>query len=124
MFVFNLTLSNCALSREPISEEFEKKMKKCGSMSGVRKVAKHAEASSVTIEINVVYIPSPPNAPLAFTIANEAIAYDVSTEIASSVALAEVGRNPSDWKMSPRLLLFKTRHRVRIVPFASFVCCE
>ena len=32
MYVLNLALSDCALSRESMSEEVEKKMKKCGRM--------------------------------------------------------------------------------------------
>ena len=64
MSVLNLALSNCALSRETMSEEFEKKMKKCGSMSGVRKVAGDAEASSGLIEANGDVVPSTSNAPL------------------------------------------------------------
>jgi len=72
MHILNLALYDCALSREPMSEEFEKTMKKCGSMSGVRKVAaEYAEASSVTIEPNVVATPFAPIVPLPSTIANE-----------------------------------------------------
>ena len=64
MFVLNLALSNCALSREPMSEEFEKKIKKYGSMSGVRKVAGVAEESIVAKEdVNDVAIPSSPRDP-------------------------------------------------------------
>jgi len=39
MFVLNLALSNCALAREPMDDEFEKNMKKCSSMTSVRKLA-------------------------------------------------------------------------------------
>ena len=35
----NLALSKCVLAREPMDEEFEKNMKKCGSMTSVRKLA-------------------------------------------------------------------------------------
>jgi len=38
MSVLNLALSNCALAREPMDDEFEKNMKKCNSMKSVRKL--------------------------------------------------------------------------------------
>jgi hypothetical protein len=64
MSVLNLSLSNCALSREPMSEEFEKKMKKRESMSSVRKVAGVAEESIVAKEVvNDVATPSSPRDP-------------------------------------------------------------
>jgi len=44
MSVLNLALSNCALSRELMSEEFEKIIKKCGSITCVRKAVGDAEA--------------------------------------------------------------------------------
>ena len=40
MFVLNLALSNGALAREIMGEDFEKNMKKCNSMGSVRKMAK------------------------------------------------------------------------------------
>jgi hypothetical protein len=39
MSVLNLALSNCALSRKLMGDEFEKNMKKCTSMTSVRKLA-------------------------------------------------------------------------------------
>ncbi len=47
MSVLNLALSNCALSRELMSEEFEKKMKKCGGMASVRALAESSQAAVV-----------------------------------------------------------------------------
>ena len=64
MYVLNLALSNCALSRESMSDEFVKKMKKCGSMLGVRKVASDGETPSVAVEAKDVATPSSHNAPL------------------------------------------------------------
>ncbi len=39
MMVLNLAVSNCALSRDNMGDEFEKKMKKCNRMASVRKMA-------------------------------------------------------------------------------------
>jgi hypothetical protein len=51
MFVFNLALSNCALAREIMGENFEKNMKKCNSMARDRKMAKHLDSTkTVAIE--------------------------------------------------------------------------
>ena len=44
MFVLNLALSNGALAREIMGEDFEKNMKKCNSMASVRKMAKHLDS--------------------------------------------------------------------------------
>jgi len=39
MSIINLALSNCVLARDLMDDKFEKKMKKCSSMSSVRKLA-------------------------------------------------------------------------------------
>jgi len=69
MFVINLALSNCALSRERMSDGFEKNMKKCGNMSGVRKLAEAlaaaAKASSYAVPSSII-VP-----PLASIVADE-----------------------------------------------------
>ena len=91
----------------------------------VRKVAEHAEVTRVTIETYVVATPSAPNAPLASIIANEAIASDVSTEVANDVALAEVPRDPTEEALVDvaEASAFQEPPS-RIVPFASFVVNE
>jgi hypothetical protein len=45
MSVLNLALSNCALSRYLMGDEFEKEMKKCNSMTSVRKLAKKLDST-------------------------------------------------------------------------------
>jgi hypothetical protein len=106
-----------------MSEEFEEKMKKCGSMSGVRKViAEHAEASRVTIEPNVAALPFAPNASLPYVIVNEAIAFDIATEVADAAAVAVDGRDPTEEaSVDVAETLAFQEPPSGIVPFASFV---
>ena len=78
-------------------EEFEKKMKKCGSMSGARQVIGDAEESSVHIEANDIATPSTVGAKAASTSANDAIAHggDVDLmEVVDDAILADDGRDP------------------------------
>jgi hypothetical protein len=42
MPVLNLALSNCALARKIMGDEFEKNVKKCNNMGSVRKMAEQA----------------------------------------------------------------------------------
>jgi len=79
MPVLNLALSNCALSREYMSNEFEKQMKNRGSMSGVWKVASDGETPSVAVEAHDVATPSSHSEPLVHD-ANASIADVVSLE--------------------------------------------
>jgi len=83
MFVLNLALPNCALSRELMSEGFEKVMKKCGVIANVRKLAESSQGAVVVTPPTIV-------PPLASIIANEATtigdgAYAVSVEALASV---------------------------------------
>ena len=59
--VLNLALSNCALARELMDDEFENNMKKCGSMTSVRKLsekldpqAKEVFQARASVDIPVV----------------------------------------------------------------------
>ena len=70
MSVLNLALSNSALAREVMDDEFENHMKKCNSMASVRKMAARLEAS----------VPRPP---LPIPIDAHAVALDVPS--ASSI---------------------------------------
>jgi len=54
MFVLNLALSNCALSRELMSEELEKNMKKCGGMASVRKLAASSQGADVVTPPTII----------------------------------------------------------------------
>ena len=55
MYVLNLALSNRALAREPMDDELEETMKKCSSMTCVRKLAKKDNvAMNVAEEDDVV----------------------------------------------------------------------
>ncbi len=46
MSVLDFTLSNCALSRDLMGDEFEKDMKKCNSMTSIRKLANKLDSTA------------------------------------------------------------------------------
>jgi len=54
MSVLNLALSSCALAREPMDDEFEKNMKKCGGLTSVRKLAAKLESEAMRKSRDVV----------------------------------------------------------------------
>ena len=57
MYVLNLALSNCALAREIMGEDFEKNMKKCNSMASVRKMAKQLDSTNlVATEVSSAHV--------------------------------------------------------------------
>ena len=71
MFILNLALSNCALARDLMDDDFEKKMKKCNSMSSVRKHAAtldSAVALVVAVVASLEMVDAPPSTILATTL--------------------------------------------------------
>ena len=74
MSVLNLALSNCALSRQLMSDEFENTLKKCSNMKSVRKLAdEDAKASRIPTQDVVVVEALNLIAPLSSVDANEDI---------------------------------------------------
>ena len=49
MYVLNLALSNCALARQLMDDEFENNTKKCNSMTSDRKMAEELETRPVVV---------------------------------------------------------------------------
>ncbi len=104
MSIINLALSNYALFRELMSEGFEKKMKKCGGMANVRKLA---ESSREAVEV------APPTniPPLAFGVAIDAttsgdVAFEVFVEaLASMIPPSTIVYHLLLLEMRPLLLL-------------------
>jgi hypothetical protein len=47
MSVLNLALSNCALARQGMGDEFEKNMKKCNNMGSVQKMAAKIDSGAL-----------------------------------------------------------------------------
>ena len=97
MSVLNLALSNSALAREAMSEEFENNMKNCNSMASVRNMAKsleasaaraptpiraHASAPDVAAKTSAVDAPSTSTSPCTSSAAASSVAdvADASTE--------------------------------------------
>jgi hypothetical protein len=91
MSVLNLTISSCALSQEFMSDEFEKNMKKCGNMSGVRRLADKldAEVERTTvspIDNTLVELPLPSIEQLATEASTSTDVVD-STEAEDAIAI-------------------------------------
>ena len=71
MSIRNLALSNCALARDLMDDEFEKNMKKCNSVSSVQKLAAILDsdvAPRAAVVAPLEMVDAPPPAFLATTI--------------------------------------------------------
>jgi hypothetical protein len=51
MFVLNIALSNCGLARVSVGDEFDKNMKKCNTISSVRKMAEQLDSIALAVTI-------------------------------------------------------------------------
>jgi hypothetical protein len=76
MSILNLALSNCALAREAMDDEFEKNMKKCNSMTSVRKLADKDNAAMRVAE---------GDNPTAAVVAGASVTVDVALDVVESV---------------------------------------
>jgi hypothetical protein len=96
MSVLNLALSNCALSRKAMGDEFEKNMKKCNSMTSVRKLAEKLDSFVETVVV----------APVATAPTNDVLVRDdIVDDIVVAVATAPTNANSDATGMSRMLLL-------------------
>ncbi len=80
MSVLNLALSNCALSRKLMGDEFEKNMKKCNSMTSVRKLADKLDSLVDAIVV----------APLVFDAPVEVVDDDIAVDVDMAPTIANM----------------------------------
>jgi hypothetical protein len=90
MSVLNLALSNFALAREPMDDEFEKNIKKCSSMTSVRKLA---DKDNVAMNVAEVAIATVADAVIVtLDVAHDVIVFDdVAAATYDVVALGVTG---------------------------------